>query len=222
MEPNDNKWKWSQALFEAIGILAFTVPAGTELPSELAQWATTTAHRLHPWISTYANGNPAPSTEFISELTCKEGEVSDERTYELWFRPPRLLNPGQLAAYYNHVLAVAGEVSDFLSAIPEPRVLTVTGRIDLHGVAGGASTYRRTRRAHVRELHSDCSLQVRQLEDTSGYTVNNCNQPAEAAVIDPVTHSKLFRCSQHRDIVRYEPDGSAVRGDTVEMVTTYA
>jgi hypothetical protein len=216
MEANDNRW--SHAQFNARGVIAITVPIDTRLHPDVIRWAIKVGHRLKPWACEYGTGKPAPSAEFISEPECKGEDTGTDRLYEIWFRPPFLLKPSQMGAYYNHVQAIAREVKKFYAeSVDGSTVLSVVGRADFLGVTS-ATEYQPVREENVKDLHVQCSLRVRKQGARGRAASDDCGSPADTAVVDPDNGNRLFRCPVHRGVLRLERNGNELRGRTATTV----
>lgn len=105
---------------------------GQDYDEELLKRQVRLADQARPWRSQYVDNTPAPSIQWMSGVTMREGEGID-RHYTVTVRPPFLLTRDQLHAYEQYGEHLAEALADIVPAI----VLRVDSRIIITGTFGG-------------------------------------------------------------------------------------
>ena len=123
---------WSEARFNASGIVEVVLPIGVELSETTIRQAVLNADRLRPWRNS-SDLTTAPGSIYWHnepEMVGEGGGV--DRLYQMRIRPLGLLKPSQFAAYHQYLMGIASEVA----MMQLPNVICVRARPIFSGVYG--------------------------------------------------------------------------------------
>jgi hypothetical protein len=108
--------------------LTVIVPIGYDYDVELLERQVRLVDTAHPWVSHYVGGDQAPSINWMSSISMKEGEWID-RQYAVEIRPPFMLTRDQTHAYERY----GEQLAKSLAEIVTKDVLRVSSTIKTSG-----------------------------------------------------------------------------------------
>ena len=117
----DNKYN----LAAELGVM---FPIGHDFDTEMLERLIHEIDRINPWVSHYVNGDQAPSINWTSRITMREGNGID-RHYFVEIRPPFLHTFDRARAYERY----ANNLASNLAQVLPKEAIGVTARLIVSG-----------------------------------------------------------------------------------------